>query len=224
MNGEVMKVIAINGSPRKRWNTASMLNKALEGAASQGAETELVNLYDLDFKGCISCFACKLKGGKSYGRCAVKDDLTPVLERIAGADAILFGSPIYLSDVTGEMRSFWERLIFPFLVYDKEHSTIYPGRTRSAWIFTMNIAEANLEKWGYMKLFRNLEGMASRTLGPSEPYLAVTDTYQFDDYSKYVSSAWDPELKAKRRAEVFPQDLQKAYDLGVRLATPEAAR
>ena len=56
-----MKVIAINASPRRKWNTATLLQSALEGAASQGAETELVHLYDLDFKGCTSCFACKLR-------------------------------------------------------------------------------------------------------------------------------------------------------------------
>jgi len=56
-----MLAIAMNGSPRKKWNTATLLEKALEGAASQGAETELVHLYDLNYKGCISCFACKLK-------------------------------------------------------------------------------------------------------------------------------------------------------------------
>ena len=49
-----MKVIAINGSPRKKWNTATMLEKALEGATSEGAETELIHLYDLNFKGCTS--------------------------------------------------------------------------------------------------------------------------------------------------------------------------
>ena len=62
-----MKILAINGSPRKNSNTATLLKKALEGAAAQGAETELIHLYDLNFKGCISCFACKLKDGKSYG-------------------------------------------------------------------------------------------------------------------------------------------------------------
>lgn len=48
-----MKVMGFNGSPRKKWNTAILLSKALEGAASQGAETELIHLYDIDFKGCI---------------------------------------------------------------------------------------------------------------------------------------------------------------------------
>ena len=62
-----MKLLAINGSPRKRWNTATLLEKALEGAASRGAETELVHLYDIDFKGCVSCFACKTLVGRATG-------------------------------------------------------------------------------------------------------------------------------------------------------------
>jgi hypothetical protein len=79
--GEHMRAIAVNGSPRKNWNTASLLEHALTGAAKNGAETELVHLYDLDFKGCISCFACKKIGGKSYGRCAVSDGVTPILKK-----------------------------------------------------------------------------------------------------------------------------------------------
>ena len=77
-----MKVVAFNGSPRKTWNTAQLLEKAMEGLASGGAETTLVHLYDLDFKGCKSCFGCKLKGAKSYGKCAIQDDLTPVLAQV----------------------------------------------------------------------------------------------------------------------------------------------
>ena len=77
-----MKILAFNGSPRKKWNTATLLDKALEGAASKGAVTEMIHLYDLDYKECISCFACKRKDGKSYGRCSVKDGLSPVLTEI----------------------------------------------------------------------------------------------------------------------------------------------
>src|SRR5690606_17818794 len=101
-----MKIIGINGSPRKNCNTAALIGKALEGAQSRGVETELIHLYDLDYKGCKSCFACKLKDGKSYGTCAARDDLTPVLKKIEETDAIILGSPIYLGTATGEMRSF----------------------------------------------------------------------------------------------------------------------
>ena len=57
--------------------------------------TKLIHLYDLDFKGCRSCFGRKTKGGASYGRCAVKDELTPILEEIKKVDAIIMGSPVY---------------------------------------------------------------------------------------------------------------------------------
>ena len=93
-----MKIIFINGSPRKTWNTATLLSKAMEGAVSEGAETELIQLYDLSYKGCNSCFDCKVKDGKSYGKCDVTDDLMQILGRIAEADALILGSPIYLGE------------------------------------------------------------------------------------------------------------------------------
>ena len=88
-----MTYYAINGSPRKTHNTATILNKALEGvkAADPQAQTELIHLYSHDFSGCVSCFECKRLGGKSYGKCAVQDGLTPILERLADADGIIFG-------------------------------------------------------------------------------------------------------------------------------------
>ena len=94
-----------------------LLQKALEGAASKGATTKLIHLYDLDYKGCKSCFGCKTKGGPSYGKCAVKDDLTPILKEVENADALILGSPIYFWAVSGEMKSFMERLMFPFYRY-----------------------------------------------------------------------------------------------------------
>jgi multimeric flavodoxin WrbA len=106
---DMTNVIAFNGSPRKNWNTATLLQKALEGASSERAETELIHLYDINFKGCTSCFACKVIGAKSYGRCAVKDEITPIFKRIEEkADAIILGSPIYFGMVTGEMKSFMD--------------------------------------------------------------------------------------------------------------------
>ena len=81
-----MKVIAINGSARKNFNTAKMLNSALDKAKELGCEVEQINLYDKPFKGCISCFACKLKNSKTNGLCAYKDDLRPILEKCLDDD------------------------------------------------------------------------------------------------------------------------------------------
>ncbi|AWI09117.1 hypothetical protein CKA38_07590 [Ereboglobus luteus] len=112
------KVIAFNGSPRTKWNTHTLLEHALSGAKSKGAETELINLYDIDYKGCRSCFACKRKGAL-LEQCAIKDDLLPVLKKVRDCDAVLLGSPVYLGCVTGETRSFMERLLFPYKSYDR---------------------------------------------------------------------------------------------------------
>lgn len=206
-----MKIMAINGGPRKRWNTATLLSKILEGGASQGAETELIHLYDLNYKGCISCFACKMKDGKSYGRCAVNDELSPILKKIEEADALILGSPIYLGAVTGEMRSFMERLIFQYLVYDTNLSTLFKKRIPTGLIYTMNVNKSQ----EYEQSLKSAEMTMKRIFGASES-LFITDTYQFDDYSKYVATYFDEEKKAKRRDEEFPNDCKKAFEMGVR--------
>lgn len=214
---EKKTIIAINGSPRKSWNTAALVTKALEGAASQGAETELVHLYDLNFKGCTSCFACKRKDGKSYGKCAMNDDLTPILEKVASADALIVGSPIYIGTVTGEMRSFMERLIFPYLVYDETHSSLFKRKLPVGVIYTMNVTENWMTELGYEQYFKSSEMLFERVFGAAES-LCSFDTYQFDDYSKYVNTIFDPEKKAARRKDVFPQDCEKAFAMGVNFA------
>ena len=212
-----MKVMAVNGSPRKTWNTATLLKKALKGAASQGAETELVHLYDLNFKGCISCFACKTRDGKSYGKCAVKDELRPILEKIEAADALILGSPIYFGIVTGEMRSFMERLLFPYFTYTDPPQSLFPKKIPTGFIYTMNITEELMKEWGYEPLFENNQRLLQMVFGASE-LLCSFDTYQFKDYAKVVADRFDPEKKARRRQEVFPQDCEAALAMGARLA------
>lgn len=211
-----MKLLAINGSPRKQWNTATLLNKALEGAASQGAETELIHLYDLDFKGCTSCFACKLKNGKSYGKCAYRDEITPVLDRIEDFDALILGSPIYLGTVTGEMKLFMERLVYPYLVYDVNRSSLFPKKIPVGLIYTMGAEESRIKDLSIDRHIALNEMVLGRIFGAAES-LMVTNTYQFDDYSKYVTSHSEQE-KATRRKEVFPLDCEKAFEMGARFA------
>ena len=212
-----MKVMAVNGSPRKTWNTATLLKKALKGAASQGMETELVHLYNLNFKGCISCFACKTRGGKSYGRCAVKDDLKPIFKKIEAADALILGSPIYFGIVSGEMRSFLERLLFPYFTYTDPPQSLFPKKIPTGFIYTMNVTEALMKEWGYQQLFDNQQRLLQMVFGASE-FLCSFDTYQFKDYAKVVADRFDPEQKARRRREIFPLDCDKAVTMGAGFA------
>jgi len=212
-----MKIIAFNGSPRRNWNTEMMLEKALEGAKSAGADTELIHLYDLNYKGCVSCFACKLKDGKSYGKCVVDDDLKPMFAKVEKADALIFGSPVYLGNVTGEMRSFLERLVFQYLTYTDPPATLFDRRIKTGFIYTMGVTEEVMNQIGYNQFLNLISTFLVRIFGSSET-LCSFDTFQFDDYSRYVATRFDPEQKAKRRLEVFPKDCRKAFEMGQRLA------
>ena len=212
-----MKIIAFNGSPRKEWNTAMLLEKALEEAESQAAKTELIHLYDLDFKGCTSCFGCKIKGGKSYGKCVVKDDLVPIIKKVEDTYAIIFGSPIYYGTATGEMRSFMERLMFPYLTYTDPMKSLFPKKINTGFIYTMNVTEEQMKEYGFNHHF-NLNEMVLKIIFGASESLFSFDTYQFKDYSKVVSDRFDPEKKAERRKEVFPNDCKKAFEMDARFS------
>ncbi|MFT9056823.1 MAG: flavodoxin family protein [Ethanoligenens sp.] len=219
-----MKTIAINGSPRKSWNTATMLQKALDGAQSKGSETKLVHLYDLNYKGCISCFACKRKDSKFIGHCAMRDDLTDVLEEIISADVLLVGSPIYLGDITGAARSFLERLVFMNLSYGRPgesaqgHGSNFNGKINTGFIYTMNIPAERVGPVGYQYNF-DLHKRYLGLLNGEVKSLIVPDTYQFDDYQKYDALHFDERHKAKVKEEQFPVYCQQAFDLGAELAS-----
>ena len=213
-----MNVMAFNGSPRKKnWNTATLLNNALEGAASAGAETELIQLYDLNFSGCISCFSCKKISRKKDGVCAVQDDLTSVLDRVRNTDALIIGTPVYYGAESASTRALLERLCFPYNKYSKDRKSLFPRRISTALIYTMNVGQELLGTLGYDRHFSITKTALERHFGTCE-LLLCTDTLQFDDYSRYESEMFDREAKIKRHAEVFPEDCRRAFDLGVRVA------
>lgn len=210
-----MKVLALNGSPRKSWNTHILIEKALEGAASEGATTELIHLYDLNYKGCISCFACKTRDGKSYGKCPIPDDLAPVFKKVEEADAIILGSPIYLGRITGMMAAFLERLAFQYLVYSEPVETLFSRKIPAGFIYTMNVTEEQMRESGYERHISFNEDSLLCAFGYAETLMSF-DTCQFEDYSKVVAPQFDPEKKAKRREIIFPEDCKKAFEMGVR--------
>ncbi len=213
-----MNVIAVNGSPRKDWSTGTLLKSALEGAESAGAQTELVHLYDLTYQGCTSCFSCKRKGSTCEGLCAMRDDLREVLTHVLQSDVFLLGSPIYFGDVTGETRSFLERLLFPSASYDEYGKSTFPRRVSCGLIFTMNCPEEFVETVHYDVLIENHARLMG-ILGDTTEILTSHENYQFADYSAMNAAIFDVAAREKRRAEQFPVDCRKAFEMGARLAS-----
>jgi multimeric flavodoxin WrbA len=212
-----MNVIAVNGSPRKGWNTATLLDSALRGAESVGARTTLVRLYDLRYQGCTSCFSCKRKGNTCGGLCAMRDDLREVLARVLECDVLILGSPVYFHDVTGEMRSFLERLLFPSTSYDEFGSSTFTRQVACGFIFTMNCPEEFMKTERYDVLIQNHTRILGFLKGRTE-VLTSHETYQFADYSAMNAGMFDVRAKAERRAQRFPVDCQNAFEMGASLA------
>lgn len=219
------KVIVLNAGPRKNFNTAKMLKEAQNGAQSVGAEVEYFNLYDYNFLGCRSCFACQRKGSVTNNVCAIKDDIRPILEKCVKADAIIIGSPVYFSYPTGVFRNFVERLMFANHTYmvDKERGGCKSQLDRTipvGVIFTMNCPEDLSHQINYDVILDENVKCLNHVLGYAQGLYAY-DTYQFADYSKYNCDLFDESHKAKVRDEQFPKDLQKAFDLGKKLVEME---
>ena len=208
-----MKKIIIDGGPRKNFNTASILQKFAEGATSVSDKIEVktVRLYGLDYKGCMSCMACKIKG-KASNVCKFKDALTPVLEEIAEADGLVLGSPIYFGDVTGQMRTFLERLAFPWLSYN-DYSMTAPKRMSVVLMETMNGLPDRNNSQGY----GSMEYCIQTALGEPE-HLVAYNTYQVKNYERFELASFSEEAKHQWRDEHWEKDLQKAFDAGKQMA------
>ena len=99
------KVVAFIGSPRKNGNTATVVKEVIRGAEDAGAETTIFNLYDMNIKPCQGCFVCR-----KTGHCVMQDDFQNMFKHIVDADGVVFGSPVYIGQVTAQMKLLWDRL------------------------------------------------------------------------------------------------------------------
>ena len=101
-----MKIIGINASPKDNAsNTLHLVKSVLEGAESEGAETELVDLYKLHIEYCTACGACY-----ATGECPLFDDFTELFEKLLNADGIVLGAPNYINSVPAPMKALFDRL------------------------------------------------------------------------------------------------------------------
>ena len=102
-----MKVLLINGSPRKDGNTAIALNEMIKVFQSQGIETELLHIGGKDIRGCIACGKCR-----QLGHCVFDDIVVQASQKLTEADGLVVGSPVYYAAANGTVVSFMDRLFY----------------------------------------------------------------------------------------------------------------
>jgi multimeric flavodoxin WrbA len=104
-----MYIVGFSGSPRKAGSTAWAVNNVLEGAVESGAVTQTFNAAEFDLKPCNGCLGCTNGGG-----CVIKDDMQSVYAALKSADALVFGAPIYMGQMSAQAKVFMDRL-FAFI-------------------------------------------------------------------------------------------------------------
>ncbi|MBV7275818.1 flavodoxin family protein [Clostridium sp. PL3] len=114
------KVVVFVGSPRKKGISTQLLNKAIDGAKSEGAEIVVYDLNDTGIRGCQACDYCRKEKV-----CIIKDKLQSMYSDIASADGIIISSPIYMSDFSGQAKIWFDRLR-PMFGHDFKPR--YPGK------------------------------------------------------------------------------------------------
>jgi len=100
-----MKILAILGSARRNGNTETLIKEALRGAG-EGHEVTFRVLSEMNIFGCQGCRGCRLKDSEG---CIFQDEMQDLYSDMKAADAIVFGSPIFYGEVTGQMKSFMDR-------------------------------------------------------------------------------------------------------------------
>ena len=210
-----LKILGFNGSPRSNSNTSLLIQKALEGARSVGAETEYVDLGKLSFHPCVSCLGCK-KGKGHEGTCHVHDALTPYLNKIKTADGLVMGFPVYMGLPSALFHSFIERALYSNYAYRKE-GTVFGRKIKTGLIVTMGAPKVAAEG-PYKPMIQLMQGVIGGTYGSCETMCACNMSL-VDDYSKYDIQTQNPAEKQRIRREEFPKELEKAYELGKRVAT-----
>ncbi|MFA5725503.1 MAG: flavodoxin family protein [Candidatus Omnitrophota bacterium] len=104
-----MKVTIFNGSPRgNRGNTQIMAEAFTQGLMRGGAEVENILLVEKNIKHCLGCFSC---WAKTPGKCIIKDEMAPLIDKYMKSDIVIYATPLYTDYVTGIMKDFMDRLL-----------------------------------------------------------------------------------------------------------------
>ena len=215
-----MKIVAINGSPRRNGNSAQMLKAFEAGVLSVDPEArvEYVDLYTLKFTGCTSCFSCKRKNGPFYGQCPIKDGIHELIKDAFEADAVAIAAPIYMGDINAQTKCFLERAIFSRTTYRANHDSVAEKPVPVTMIYTMNCPKELVDEIGYTRTFDTSELYIGNAFKHPVTRVCAYNTYQFRNYDDYEMEIFREEDKRRYRDEHFDDDLRAAFDAGVAAA------
>jgi len=191
-----MKVLGIYGSPRKGGNSDQLLDKALEGARSAGAETSSIYARDLKMCGCLECGGCD-----KTGRCVVEDEMQSVYPLLKDSDIIFLASPIFFYGLTSQAKALIDR-------------------SQAMW--SVRMLEKNAEERKQYDSGRGYLIAVGATRGKNLFEGAqLTAKYFYDALDmSYDGGIFFRRLEKKEAVQTHPETLQEAFNLGRKAVSP----
>lgn len=199
-----MKTIVINADPKRKGINAQLAKSAAEGAKSVGAEVEYVDLYKMDLSGCRICLICK--NDEDVCKCYWRDELSPLIERIFNADALLIGAPIFFSNPSSHYMALLERLIYCMVSYKTGNK--FKGNVNVGLFYTINYPMDYFEKSvrPHLKQSEDVLKMLNGNV--------VIETFSNISKNDYSNN---PDV-AKSKEKQLDCDLDKVFQMGAELS------
>ena len=144
-----MKVLGIVCSPRKGGNTEVLVQEALTGARDNGAEIELLTVWDKDIKPCDGCLSCE-----KTGKCHIKDDMQGIYPELLEADGIVWGTPVYFWSATAQAKMLIDR---SYALYFNKNNLA----NKVSGVISVGASLGNLGVWHLFSAFFSVHHMLS---------------------------------------------------------------
>lgn len=170
------KVVIISSTPRVNGNSHVLSEEFKRGAEDAGNKVELISLRENKINYCVGCYYCQ-----SNGKCFQNDGMNEILEKIIDADVLVFATPIYLYDISGQLKTFIDR-IFP--KYEKiENKDMYLIATaaeneKEVILGAINTIQGFLECVENVELKGVLYGIGLHEIGEAEKSEKAKEAYE----------------------------------------------
>ena len=202
-----MRIMAIIGSPRKQGNTEVLVDEVVKGAQSCGSiEVEKIVVSQKNIKNCTGCLSCSFPNSGT-GTCVIIDDMAEILEHMKTSDAFIFGSPNHMGTITAPLLNFFSRMmpLFDFKVVRDDEGKIVSGEMSS-----------------------KISGKkAAIVISQGDPFFSSSLAYMFLEKNLHdfrIARVGDVISRGNLRPKAVLEkkdDLQKAFELGVKLVSME---
>ncbi|KAH0788579.1 flavodoxin family protein [Histomonas meleagridis] len=193
-----------------------LLEAVKKGAESKGANVEMVDLFNLGFKGCGSCLQCKKIGAPA--KCYQKDNLSPYLEKIHECDGFAIGTPVYMGNFSSTFYAFLERLIYSNTRYEIGERHLKLSKRIPTGLLISLGADLETYKNVYTKTLGHNADLLSNVFGPCTTVANVSQAL-VPDAKPYEMGMFNMDKIHKWVKDHDPIVLKQAFDLGVKLAT-----